>query len=244
MPVFATNLKALPEIFHAFGIVDDCDKPGNLFYCAQQNGSTVIELANGEKAGVIAGDAIFTRTTQPIAVITADCLPILLSSTESRFVAAIHGGWQGLAGGIIENSFNSFRSAGVSLDSLRIAIGPAIQPCCYEIGLNLVEKIESVHGHLWRGKVAPWSASRRKFVQAISSCKAPVSNNEAWLNLVLYCFYLLEAAGVDVASVQAAETCTYCAGPRWGSYRRRTHQGGEKTFQYSWIGLQKGDSED
>ncbi|MDD2103668.1 polyphenol oxidase family protein [Pseudomonas putida] len=237
MAYFSDNLNALPGLAHAFDEACDTRTPAGLFYCAQKHGANVIEVGDEQLAGIIAGDAVFTRTTRPIGIVTADCLPILIGSTTDQFVAAIHGGWQGLTAGIIENSFNAFRLAGISLDNLQVAIGPAIQTCCYEVGSALADKIEQVHGYLWRGRQAPWSTTREMSGMTSNFRQAPASHGEAWFDLTLYCLYLLEASGVDRAQVQTAGVCTYCAGQNWGSYRRRTHRVEEKTYQYSWICL-------
>ena len=156
MSYFSDNLDALPALEHAFCTVSDIRKPTTLFCCAQKHGANVIQVGDEDKSGVIAGDAIFTRTTRPIGIVTADCLPILIGSEKDKFVAAIHGGWQGLAAGVIENSLLAFRHAGICLGSLQVAIGPAIQSCCYEVGRDLVDKIEHAHGHLWHNRQAPW----------------------------------------------------------------------------------------
>lgn len=239
MSYFSDNLDALPTLEHAFCTVNDIRKPMTLFCCAQEHGAKVIEAGDEDESGIIAGDAIFTRTTRPIGIVTADCLPILIGSEKDRFVAAIHGGWQGLAAGVIENSILAFRQAGICLDSLQVAIGPAIQSCCYEVGKDLVEKIEHAHGHLWHNRQAPWSTARKEQGLDVNSRRAPVSHNEAWVDLTLYCLYLLEASGVGREQVQTAQICTYCAGHDWGSFRRRTHRAEGETFQYSWIRLRE-----
>lgn len=151
MSFFADNLNALPGLEHAFGSASNFHKPTNLFCCAQKHGANVIQVGDADESGAIAGDAIFTRTTRPIGIVTADCLPILVGSKKDKFVAAIHGGWQGLAAGIIENSFLAFIRENISLEHLQVAIGPAIHSCCYEVGKELVDTIEQAHGHLWRG---------------------------------------------------------------------------------------------
>lgn len=234
MAFFADNLNALP-VAHSFGAVRDNCTPTGLFYCAQKHGAIVIEVGEEETAGTIAGDAVFTRTGRPIGIVTADCLPILIASQTDEFVAAIHGGWQGLAAGIIENSFSTFRHAGVSLGGLRVAFGPSIQSCCYEVGAQLVDKIEQIHGHLWCGRSAPWSREPQRSKLVDSGLRAPVCHGEAWLDLPMYCFYLLEAEGLDGMQTQTTGICTYCSGQDWGSYRRRTHRVEQKTYQYSWI---------
>jgi YfiH family protein len=75
-------------------------------------------------------DASFTRVTGVVcAVMTADCLPILLCSRDGDSVAAVHAGWKGLAGGVVE-------SAVAALDGgdLLAWLGPAIGPEAFEVG--------------------------------------------------------------------------------------------------------------
>ncbi|MFT5212091.1 MAG: YfiH family protein [Flavobacterium sp.] len=64
-----------------------------------------------------------------LAVMTADCMPILMCSDDGQEFAAVHAGWRGLAAGIIESAFNKFRS-----QNLNVYLGPAIGPCHYEVG--------------------------------------------------------------------------------------------------------------
>lgn len=233
MAFFADNLSTLPVDYSFDGFRGE-RKPSGLFYCAQKHGAAVVEV-DEQEPGVIAGDAMFTRTTRPIGILTADCLPILIGSKADEFVAAIHGGWQGLTAGVIENSFSAFSIEGISLNNLQVAIGPAIQSCCYEFEWSLIDKIEKLHGHLWRGRPVPWSSERPQSKLADNLRLAPASHGEAWFDLTLYCLYLLEASGLDRAQIRTAGVCTYCAGQAWGSYRRRTHRLEKKTYQCSWI---------
>jgi YfiH family protein len=76
------------------------------------------------------GDAMFTTTSIPIAVATADCVPVILEGPG--VVAVIHAGWRGAAVGVVGATLSAIRSAGLRVD--RAAIGPAIGPDCYEIG--------------------------------------------------------------------------------------------------------------
>lgn len=82
-------------------------------------------------------DAAVTRDkTRVLAIMTADCLPILLCNKAGSEIAAIHSGWRGLAQGIIENTLANMHSAP---DTCIAWIGPAICSACYEIGPELEE---------------------------------------------------------------------------------------------------------
>ena len=64
-------------------------------------------------------------------VFTADCLPVMLVADGA--VAALHGGWRGLAGGIVAEGVAALRELGAS-GPVRAALGPAARGCCYEVG--------------------------------------------------------------------------------------------------------------
>ncbi len=105
-------------------------------------------------------DASFTQQKQhACAVLTADCLPVLLASHDGATVAAVHAGWRGLSAGVIENTVaHSGLKDGVAF------IAPAIGPCCFEVGedvraaflhgarLDQREQVERCFTHAGAGK--------------------------------------------------------------------------------------------
>lgn len=102
----------------------------------QVHGATVIEVAEPGVAGE--GDAIVTtRPGLPLAVRTADCVPVVVHGNEA--VGVIHAGWRGLAAGVIESARDALEAEGSP--AVRAAIGPAIGPCCYEVGDEVVEAL-------------------------------------------------------------------------------------------------------
>ncbi len=77
-------------------------------------------------------DALYTRLkNQPLAIMTADCLPVLLTSESGDEVAAIHGGWRGLHAGIIANTLRHFSSPA---EQIIAWLGPAIGAAKFEVG--------------------------------------------------------------------------------------------------------------
>ena len=80
-------------------------------------------------------DGAVTRVPGRIcAILTADCLPVLLASESGDAVAAAHAGWRGLAGGVIEAAV---RALAVAPDSLLAWLGPAIGPGHFEVGAEV-----------------------------------------------------------------------------------------------------------
>jgi YfiH family protein len=78
-----------------------------------------------------------SRTTRPdavLAILTADCLPVLLCNSRGTEIAAAHAGWRGLAAGVLEATVRTMRSAPRDLLAW---LGPAAGPQAYEIGAEV-----------------------------------------------------------------------------------------------------------
>lgn len=85
--------------------------------------------------GTVEGDAmVSTEHGRVLAVMTADCLSILVSDQEGSCYGVIHAGWRGLAAGIIGNTLANFEDR-----SVMAWLGPAIGPCHYEVGLDVYQ---------------------------------------------------------------------------------------------------------
>jgi YfiH family protein len=107
---------------------------------------------------------------QPLAILTADCLPILMTDFQGGTIAALHGGWRGLASGIIDQGLGAFNQ------DVLAWVGPGIGPESYEVDrrvrdpfLDRYPVVESAF--LDRGKRDHWhldlyQASRLIFQQA------------------------------------------------------------------------------
>jgi polyphenol oxidase len=81
-------------------------------------------------------DAVYSKEPQVVcAVLTADCLPLLVCSRTQHCVAAIHAGWKGLAAGIIENCINTLDCPA---NDLLIWLGPAIGPQAFVVGEEVI----------------------------------------------------------------------------------------------------------
>lgn len=233
----ADNLGAIPGVDHGFCSINDPQRPADVFICKQVHSASVIEWQAGQVSNTVEADGVCTGEHHPIAVITADCLPILIASKNAEKVAAVHGGWKGLQAGIVANAIQRFAAEGIAIDQLRIAIGPSIKPCCYEVSGEFITRFQADQGHLWRDGQAPWS-----HVQPASLLRPDIAppdarqTGSAWFDLSGFGVLLLQAAGVRREQIEVSEVCTYCTSPTFASYRRRTHHPEEmKTLIYSWI---------
>ena len=233
----ANNLGSVPGVDHGFCSINDPQRPEEVFICKQIHSALVMEWQADRVANTIEADGVLTRHHHPIAVITADCLPILFASNNGDWVAAVHGGWKGLQRGIIASAVQRFAAEGVAVDQLQVAIGPSIKPCCYEVSAAFIAEFQSDQGHLWPHRQAPWSAEQP--APLLTPKIAPPQARQAgsaWFDLSGYGLMLLQAAGIRREQIEVSEVCTYCTSPTFASYRRRTHQPQEaKTLLYSWI---------
>ncbi|MDC3071443.1 peptidoglycan editing factor PgeF [Candidatus Pelagibacter sp.] len=89
----------------------------------------------------IQADAIITDQKRlPIAVLTADCVPILLFDRKKKIIAAIHAGWKGAFKGIIKKVINFMIKKGCSKDNLIAALGPCIKHNSYNVRKDFMNK--------------------------------------------------------------------------------------------------------
>jgi YfiH family protein len=103
----------------------------------QVHGSVVVEVHQVQ--GVPEADAaIATRPGRACAVLTADCLPVLLADRHGRCVGAAHAGWRGLSLGVLEQTVAALRAV-VPDAELCAFLGPAIGPGSYEVGDDVVQ---------------------------------------------------------------------------------------------------------
>lgn len=82
-----------------------------------------------------------------LAVRAADCVPLLIADRQTRAVGAVHAGWRGTAARVAVAAVEALtREFGSRPEELVVAIGPAIGPCCYEVGSDLVDAFAAA-GH-------------------------------------------------------------------------------------------------
>lgn len=100
-------------------------------------------LADGQAVGTDPIPADGSWTTEPgvaCAVMVADCLPVLLAAPEGRGVAALHAGWRGLCGGVLEQGVATLCEAcGCEPADLMAWLGPCIGPTAFEVGESVLE---------------------------------------------------------------------------------------------------------
>jgi hypothetical protein len=108
--------------------------PSAWAFLSQVHGDRVVAATAPGSLGK--ADAAFTTVPDlPLTVATADCVPLILEGPG--VTAVVHAGWRGAAAGVLERARDAVAAAGCSLT--RAAIGPAIGPCCYEVGDDVAD---------------------------------------------------------------------------------------------------------
>jgi len=150
-------------------------------------------IVSADAAISSAADGAYSKNKQTACIVmTADCLPLLLSNVAGDQVAAIHVGWRGMANGIIEKAVALFDCPP---SEILAWAGPCIGPSKFEIG----DEVKALLG-------GPDSAY--KFIK----------NNKLLANLYALCGARLAALGV--LDYSHSEACTYSDDERFFSYRR------------------------
>lgn len=139
-----------------------------------------------------------------IAVLAADCAPVLFLDAEARVIGAAHAGWRGALSGILEATVAAMESLGAQRTRLRAALGPCIGPDAYEVGPEFEAQFLSSD-----------AANARFFRRSAASARAH-------FDLPRYVLHRLGLAGIG--SVENAARCTYLNEEHFFSYRRTTHR--------------------
>ncbi len=113
-----------------------------------------INLKEFVNNSLIEGDGLFTSQKDILlGVLTADCIPIFYTDQKRSFAGVIHAGWRGVNKKIHLNMISSVnKELGIEREKLMIMIGPHINKCCYEVGKELIDSLNTVHYELRNGK--------------------------------------------------------------------------------------------
>ena len=106
----------------------------------QTHSSCVAEIQEVPDALISETDALVSnRPGLCLCVQTADCVPVLLFDPEAKVIAAVHAGWRGTVGGIVEKAIEKMtNNYGASAEKIIATIGPSISPAIYEVGDEVV----------------------------------------------------------------------------------------------------------
>jgi YfiH family protein len=186
---------------HGFGL-RGAAAPAGTVRPKQVHGTRAVRAAHGVDLGE--ADAVVCDTpSMSVAVVTADCVPILLADGDARVVAAVHAGWRGLAAGVVESALAALAERGASGQGLAAAVGPHIGACCYEVDEPVLSALEKRFG-----------------AAALAAATRPTRAGHARIDLGALVRADL-ARALDVRAIgDFAGACTRCDAARFESYRR------------------------
>ncbi len=189
--------------------------------------SALARVFDSPPAVPLKGDAALTRTPGLLlAVLTADCVPILLVDTKRRAVAAVHAGWRGTLKRVAEKTLGKMRmSFGTRPRDVLAVLGPCIGRCCYEVGAEVAQAFHSQFACAKEWFEGP-------FDRLVSD---DTPNPLQWLNmhppghqppppsvrfdLAATNRWQLENAGVPAANIFSSDLCTSCRKDIFFSHR-------------------------
>lgn len=168
---------------------------GNPCWLSQVHGTDIVEAKDYEAPPT--ADGSFSRQPGQVCVIrTADCLPVLLCTTDGTVIAAAHAGWRGMAAGVIEHAVASM---GVDPTAVIAWLGPAISQTAFEVGDEV----------------------KAAFVNQDADAAVCFNENERgrW-QADLYALARRRLSAVGVNRVYGGGFCTFQDDKRFYSYRR------------------------
>jgi purine-nucleoside/S-methyl-5'-thioadenosine phosphorylase / adenosine deaminase len=118
--------------------------PDHIVWMEQIHGTTVAAVDGPRSAPVEATDGLVTATPGvAVAVLVADCVPVLLADPVAGVVAAVHAGRVGAAAGVLPRAVEVLRSLGGDPDRTDALLGPAVCGACYEVPADMQAAVES-----------------------------------------------------------------------------------------------------
>ena len=137
----------------------------------------------------------------PLAIFTADCVPLLLEDDKAHVIGAIHCGWRSTVSDIEKNAIDAFVSLGSTPSDIHAAIGPAIDKCCFEVGGEVVNAVRTLIGD-----------DTDKYVTA-------KSDGKYMLDLRGVVRHRLITLGLNGENIELVGGCTMCHPDRYFSHR-------------------------
>lgn len=167
----------------------------------QVHGNEVVEIEQVSTTAIVADAAVTDKKNTCLAIMTADCLPILFVSKYGDEIAAIHGGWRPLAANIIINTLDKMKTPN---EDICAWLGPCISKNAFEVG----------------------SEVKAEFVQQ-DECfnTAFIAKANGKYLADLHIIARLQLARLGVNQISALSECTYANTDKYYSYRKNTVTG-------------------
>jgi polyphenol oxidase len=188
--------------------------PAQLVATRHVHGTRVYRVGEPLAADAEFDGLVCDRVGPVLGAFAADCVPLLFAEPEARVIGAAHAGWRGTVAGVAVRTLERMVELGARSGRVRVALGPSIGPCCFEVGPEVVQAFREAFGDPPK-LVVP----------------GPVKEH---VDLRVATRHQLEAAGVLPEHIDDRPPCTRCEDERFFSYRRDGQAGG---VHMAFIGL-------
>lgn len=178
--------------------------PEALITVSQVHSPDVVTVTGPLAAPLPRADALVTATPGlALAVLTADCQPVLFADAQAQVVGAAHAGWRGTLAGVLEATLDAMEALGAARARIAAVIGPTISQRAYEVGPEFMDAFlaeDSGHDRFFAGG----------------------TGDRVHFDLPSFGLFRLREAGVGRAAWTG--DCTYSDSARFFSYRRSVHR--------------------
>jgi len=124
-------------------------QPDQMFGLRQTHSARVVTIDSTSDVSIDAradADALITNNSgYALAILTADCVPVLFAAPEMGVIGAAHAGWRGAVDGVLEATITMMAKQGIKPDQIEAVIGPAIQQANYQVGDDLRHAVLAAH---------------------------------------------------------------------------------------------------
>jgi YfiH family protein len=177
----------------------------NLTTVHQVHSANVVTLDGPTPDPVPQADGIVTATPGvALAVLTADCQPVLFADPQAGVIGAAHAGWRGAIDGVLEATVDAMVALGATRQAITAVIGPSISQRAYEVGPEFLDRFLDE------------DPDNARFF-------AGGEGDRVHFDLPAFGLHRLRETGIGQA--EWTRHCTYHDPDRFYSYRRATHQG-------------------
>ncbi|CAN5600890.1 peptidoglycan editing factor PgeF [soil metagenome] len=119
--------------------------PDHLVWMNQVHGDRVVRVDEPRDTAVDATDALVTTTPGlALAVVTADCVPVLLGDARAGVIAAVHAGRVGAQKGVVPRTVEAMVAAGAAVGDISVLLGPAVSGANYEVPDEMADEVDFV----------------------------------------------------------------------------------------------------
>jgi YfiH family protein len=178
--------------------------PENLITVQQVHSPDVTIVDSPIEARPKADAMVTTTPGLALAILTADCQPVLFADAENGVVGAAHAGWRGALDGVLEATIEAMVDMGAKRDVIHAVIGPSISQRAYEVGPEFLDDF-----------MADDPGNNRFFANG--------EGDRYLFDLPGFGLHRMRQAGIGKA--EWTRHCTYSDASRFFSYRRATHAG-------------------